>query len=96
VPKEQKQRTVTSSLRNVDLERRVFNPEWTDDFFDQRGNRALFLLCYETNSTLKDVRSSLSMKIKSIDVFSVALDKRCDVKDTTQLTIFVHAVTQDL
>jgi len=96
VPKEQKQRTVTSSLRNVDLERRVFNPEWTDDFFDQRGNRALFLLCNETNSTLKDVRSSVSMKIKSIDVFSVALDKRCDVKDTTQLTIFVHAVTQDL
>ncbi|VDM02440.1 unnamed protein product [Schistocephalus solidus] len=53
LPKEQKQRAATS-LRKVDLERRVFNPEWTDElFFVQRGNKALCLLCNDTNSTFK-------------------------------------------
>ncbi|VDL90618.1 unnamed protein product [Schistocephalus solidus] len=45
-------------LRKVDLERRVFNPEWTDElFFVQRSNKALCLLCDDTNSTFK--RSNL-------------------------------------
>ena len=56
MPKEQKQRAATS-LRKVDLERRVFNPERTDEFFVQRGNETLCLVCNDTNSTFK--RSNL-------------------------------------
>ena len=57
MPKEQKLCTATS-LRKVDLERRAFNPEWTDEFFFvQRGNKAVCLLCHDTNNTFK--RSNL-------------------------------------
>ncbi|VDL99634.1 unnamed protein product [Schistocephalus solidus] len=57
MPKDQKQRAATS-FRKVDLERRVFNPKWTDDlFFVQSGHKALCLLCNDTNSTFK--RSNL-------------------------------------
>ncbi|VDL98218.1 unnamed protein product [Schistocephalus solidus] len=43
MPKEQKQRAATS-LRKVDLEHGVFNPEWTENlFFVQRGSKALQL-----------------------------------------------------
>ena len=45
---------IATSLRKVDLERRAFNPEWTDEFFFvQRGNKAMCLLCHDANNTFK-------------------------------------------
>ena len=43
-----------------------------------------------------NVRSSMSAKFGTLEVFSIALDECCDIKDVVQLTIFVHGATQEV
>ncbi|VDL97694.1 unnamed protein product [Schistocephalus solidus] len=40
-----------------------------------------------------DVRSSMFTKFKILAIFSIALDEKCDIKDTAQLTIFDDALS---
>ena len=135
VHEEQKYRTVTSSLRKVYLERRVFNREWAEQFFLSNAvTKPLCLLCNHTNiseclmwSVLVSCQENVSLhrcrfrivylmlwtlllssnrklskqyrclpqydstredlvlcsvKFKTLDLLSIALDESCNVKNT--------------
>ena len=41
-----------------------------------------------------DVRDTLSETCSSLEFFAIALDKSTDVKDTSQLAVFVRGVTE--
>ncbi|VDM05503.1 unnamed protein product [Schistocephalus solidus] len=43
-----------------------------------------------------DVQSSMLTKFKNLDIFSIALDESINIKETVQLAIFVHGITQHL
>ena len=69
----------------------VICPEQHDAF------KAILLLpARRVEDLASDVRSSMSTKFKTLDVFSIVLEESCDIKDTAQLVIFVRGVTQDL
>ena len=72
----------------------VICPEQHDDF--KAIPLSALTVTRRVEDLASDVRSSMATNFKTFDVFSIALDETCDIKDTALLAIFVRGVKDNL